>query len=32
VLHQKTGLGAGDHSSVQIHDTRLVARLGLGGR
>jgi hypothetical protein len=32
VLHQRTGLGAGDHSSVQIHDTRLVARLGLGGR
>ncbi len=30
-LHQKTGLGAGDDSSVRMHGTRLVARLGLGG-
>jgi hypothetical protein len=31
-LHQKTGLGAGDNSSVRINSTRLVARFGLGGR
>lgn len=31
-LHQKTGLSAGESSSVRIHTTRLVARLGLGGR
>jgi hypothetical protein len=30
-LHQKTGLAAGDNSSVRISSTRLVARLGLGG-
>ena len=30
-LHQKTGLGAGDDSSVRMHGTRFVARLGLGG-
>jgi hypothetical protein len=30
-MHQKTGLGAGDDSSVRISSTRLVARLGLGG-
>jgi hypothetical protein len=32
VLHQKTGLGAGDNSSARINGTRLVARFGLGGR
>jgi hypothetical protein len=32
VLHQKTGLGAGDDSSARINGTRLVARLGLGSR
>lgn len=31
-LHQKTGLSAGDNSSVRINSTRLVARVGLGGR
>jgi hypothetical protein len=30
-LHQKTGLSAGDESSVRTHGTRLVARFGLGG-
>lgn len=30
-LHQKSGLSAGDDSSVRISGTRLVARLGLGG-
>ena len=30
-LHQKTGLAAGDDSSIRLHSTRLVARLGLGG-
>jgi hypothetical protein len=29
-LHQKTGLSAGDDSSVRISGTRLVARFGLG--
>jgi hypothetical protein len=32
VLHQKTGLPAGEKSSVRINGTRLVARFGLGGR
>jgi hypothetical protein len=32
VLHQKTGLAAGDKSSARINGTRLVARFGLGGR
>ena len=31
-LHQKTGLSAGDDSSVRIQGTRIVARIGLGGR
>ena len=31
-LHQRTGLSAGDDSSVRIQGTRIVARLGLGGR
>ena len=31
-LHQKTGLGAGESSSIRINSTRLVARVGLGGR
>ena len=30
-LHQKTGLSAGDDSSVRIHGTRIVGRFGLGG-
>ncbi len=30
-LHQKTGLDAGDDSSVRISVTRLVARVALGG-
>ena len=30
-LHQKTGLSAGDDSSVRVGATRLVARFGLGG-
>ena len=30
-LHQKTGLAAGDDSSVRVSATRLVARFGLGG-
>ena len=30
--HQKDGLQAGDDSSTRMHGTRLVARLGLGGR
>jgi hypothetical protein len=30
-LHQKTGLSAGDDSSVRIHGTRIVGRIGLGG-
>ncbi len=30
-LHQKTGLAAGDDSSVRISVTRLVARVGFGG-
>jgi hypothetical protein len=30
-LHQKTGLSAGDESSVRTQGTRLVARFGLGG-
>lgn len=32
VLHQRTGLAAGDNSSIRINATRLVARFGLGGR
>lgn len=32
VLHQKTGLSAGESSSARINGTRLVARFGLGGR
>lgn len=32
VLHQKTGLGAGDNSSSRINGTRIVARFGLGNR
>ena len=31
-LHQKTGLSAGDDSSVRIQGTRIVGRIGLGGR
>ena len=31
-LHQKTGLSAGDGSSIRLHSTRLVARFGLGAR
>jgi len=30
-LHQKTGLAAGDDTSMRISSTRLIARLGLGG-
>jgi hypothetical protein len=30
-LHQRTGLSAGDNSSIRISGTRLVARFGLGG-
>ena len=30
-LHQKTGLSAGDNSSVRMHGTRLVGRFGIGG-
>jgi hypothetical protein len=30
-LHQRTGLSAGDNSSIRINGTRLVARFGLGG-
>ena len=30
-LHQKTGLGAGEDSSVRMNATRLVGRFGLGG-
>jgi hypothetical protein len=30
VLHQKTGLAAGDDSSARLNGTRLVARFGLG--
>jgi len=30
-LHQKTGLAAGDDTSIRISSTRLIARLGLGG-
>ena len=30
-LHQKTGLSAGEDTSIRISNTRLVARLGLGG-
>ena len=30
--HQKDGLQAGDDSSTRIHGTRVVGRLGLGGR
>ena len=30
--HQKDGLLAGDDSSTRIHGTRLVGRIGLGGR
>ncbi len=30
VLHQKTGLAAGEDSSARINGTRLVARFGLG--
>ena len=32
VWHQKDGLAAGDDSSTRIHGTRVVGRLGLGGR
>lgn len=31
-LHQKTGLNAGESSSIRLNSTRLVARVGLGGR
>ena len=31
-LHQKTGLGAGESSSIRFTSTRIVARFGLGGR
>lgn len=31
-VHQKTGLSAGEDSSVRINSTRLVARFGVGGR
>ena len=31
-LHQKTGLSAGEGSSIRFNSTRLVARIGLGGR
>ena len=31
-LHQKTGLSAGQSSSARFTSTRIVARLGLGGR
>lgn len=31
-LHQKTGLSAGDGSSIRLNSTRLVARFGLGAR
>ena len=31
-LHQKTGLAAGDDSSIRLHSTRVVGRFGLGGR
>jgi hypothetical protein len=31
VLHQKTGLSAGDNSSARINGTRFVVRFGLGG-
>jgi hypothetical protein len=31
-MHQKTGLSAGEGSSIRINSTRLVARFGLGGR
>jgi hypothetical protein len=31
-LHQKTGLSAGEGSSVRFNSTRLVGRFGLGGR
>jgi hypothetical protein len=31
-LHQRTGLSAGDNSSVRLNGTRIVARFGLGGR
>jgi hypothetical protein len=30
-LHQKTGLAAGDDTSMRISSTRVIARLGLGG-
>jgi hypothetical protein len=30
-LHQKTGLSASEDSSVRLHGTRIVARLGFGG-
>jgi hypothetical protein len=32
VWHQKDGLAAGEDASTRIHGTRLVGRLGLGGR
>ena len=32
VVHQKTGLSASDDSSVRVNGTRIVARVGLGGR
>jgi hypothetical protein len=31
-LHQKTGLAAGESSSARFTSTRIVARIGLGGR
>ena len=31
-MHQKTGLTAGEGSSIRFTNTRLVARFGLGGR
>lgn len=31
VMHQKTGLSAGDDSSARINGTRIVGRIGFGG-
>ena len=31
-IHQKTGLNAGDDSTVRLHGTRVMGRFGLGGR
>lgn len=30
-IHQKTGLSAGDDSTVRLHSTRVMGRFGLGG-